>query len=49
MRVSILKETAPGETRVAATPESAKKLIGLGHTVTDESDAGHVAGFWNEA
>lgn len=49
MRVSILKETAPGETRVAATPESVKKLIGLGHDVTIETDAGLVAGFLDEA
>ncbi|MEL7231842.1 MAG: Re/Si-specific NAD(P)(+) transhydrogenase subunit alpha [Pseudomonadota bacterium] len=49
MRVSILKETAPGETRVAATPESVKKLIALGHAVTVETDAGRIAGFLNDA
>lgn len=48
MRVCILTETAPGETRVAATPESVKKLIGLGHSVIIESNAGRDAGFHNE-
>ncbi|MEQ9317143.1 MAG: NAD(P)(+) transhydrogenase (Re/Si-specific) subunit alpha, partial [Henriciella sp.] len=45
MKLSILKETSPGETRVAATPDSVKKLVGLGHTVTIETGAGLVAGF----
>jgi len=45
MKISVLKERRPGETRVAATPETVKKLIGLGHAVTIESGAGTVAGF----
>lgn len=45
MKISVLKEHRPGETRVAATPETVKKLVGLGHTVTIESGAGTVAGF----
>jgi H+-translocating NAD(P) transhydrogenase subunit alpha len=45
MKISVLKETKPGETRVAATPETVKKLVGLGHTVSIESSAGKVAGF----
>jgi H+-translocating NAD(P) transhydrogenase subunit alpha len=45
MKISVLKERQPGETRVAATPETVKKLVGLGHTVTVESGAGTVAGF----
>ncbi|MFN7179818.1 Re/Si-specific NAD(P)(+) transhydrogenase subunit alpha [Hyphomonas sp.] len=45
MKISVLKERRPGETRVAATPETVKKLVGLGHTVTVESGAGTVAGF----
>ncbi|MCT2558553.1 NAD(P) transhydrogenase subunit alpha [Tsuneonella sp. YG55] len=40
MRIAVLKETAPGETRVALTPETAKKFIGLGATVAVESGAG---------
>ena len=49
MKLTILKETSPGETRVAATPESVKKLIGLGHSVTIESGAGTAAGFPDKA
>jgi len=40
MRIAILTERAPGETRVAATPESVKKLLGLGHSVAIETGAG---------
>ncbi|MSO50284.1 MAG: Re/Si-specific NAD(P)(+) transhydrogenase subunit alpha [Acidobacteria bacterium] len=43
--VGIVKETAPGERRVAATPDSVTKLIQLGFTVTVESGAGVAAGF----
>ena len=45
MKITILKETRPGETRVAVTPDSVKKLIALGHSVVAEADAGRVAGF----
>jgi NAD(P) transhydrogenase subunit alpha len=45
MKISVLKERRPGETRVAATPETVKKLVSLGHVVTVESGAGTVAGF----
>lgn len=40
MQIAVLKETSPQETRVAATPETVKKLIGAGHTVTVERGAG---------
>ncbi len=40
MRIAVLKESAPGETRVAATPDTVKKIIGLGHTVTVAAGAG---------
>ncbi|MDE2563433.1 MAG: NAD(P) transhydrogenase subunit alpha [Sphingomonadales bacterium] len=40
MRIAVLKERAPGETRVAATPETAKKFIGLGASVAVEAGAG---------
>ncbi|MBD3728917.1 MAG: NAD(P) transhydrogenase subunit alpha [Sphingomonadales bacterium] len=40
MRIAILKERAPGETRVAASPETVKKFIALGATVAVESGAG---------
>jgi NAD(P) transhydrogenase subunit alpha len=49
MKISVLKERRPGETRVAATPETVKKLVGLGHSVTVEQDAGTVAGFLDAA
>ncbi len=44
MRLAVLKERRPAETRVAATPETVKKLIGLGLTVAVESGAGLTAG-----
>ena len=40
MRLAVLKETAAAETRVAATPETVKKLISLGMTVAVQSGAG---------
>ncbi len=40
LRIAVLKETASGETRVALTPETAKKFIALGATVAIESGAG---------
>ncbi|MFC0101483.1 NAD(P) transhydrogenase subunit alpha [Sphingopyxis terrae] len=43
MRIAVLKELAAGETRVAATPETVKKFIGLGAEVAVESGAGVTA------
>jgi NAD(P) transhydrogenase subunit alpha len=43
MKITILKETAPNERRVAATPETVKKFIGLGADVAVESGAGLAA------
>jgi NAD(P) transhydrogenase subunit alpha len=40
MRIAVLKETAPGETRVAASPETVKKFIALGASVAVEAGAG---------
>ena len=40
MRIGVPLETRPGETRVAATPETVKKFIGQGHTVIIQKDAG---------
>jgi NAD(P) transhydrogenase subunit alpha len=45
MRVPVLKERAEQETRVAATPDTVKKLIGLGLTVAVEAGAGERASF----
>jgi len=39
-KIAVLKEVAPGETRVAASPETVKKFIGLGANVSVESGAG---------
>ena len=43
MRIAVLKELAAGESRVAATPETVKKFIGLGAEVAVESGAGVTA------
>ena len=43
MKIAVLKERAAGETRVAATPETVKKFIGLGTEVAVESGAGETA------
>ncbi len=40
MRIGIPAETRAGETRVAATPETVKKMLATGHTVLVENGAG---------
>ncbi len=45
MQIGVPKEIGAGETRVAATPETVKKFIGLGHTVVVEKDAGKQASY----
>ena len=40
MLIGVPRETAAGETRVAATPETVKKLKAQGHTLKVESGAG---------
>jgi H+-translocating NAD(P) transhydrogenase subunit alpha len=40
MKIAVLRETADGERRVAATPETVKKLIGLGAELAVEAGAG---------
>ena len=40
MKIAVLKEAAEGERRVAATPETARKLIALGAAVAVEAGAG---------
>ncbi len=49
MLLGILKESAPGETRVALLPESLKSLLAQGITVIVESGAGVSAGASDEA
>jgi NAD(P) transhydrogenase subunit alpha len=43
MLIGVALETAPGETRVAATPETVKKLKAQGHTLRVQSGAGVAA------
>lgn len=43
IRIAVLRERATGESRVSATPETVKKFIGLGATVSVESSAGATA------
>jgi NAD(P) transhydrogenase subunit alpha len=49
MRLAVLKERRSGETRVAATPETAKKLAALGCKVAVEAGAGLASGFTDAA
>ena len=49
MKIAILKEKATGETRVAATPETVKKFIGLGNEVAIEKGAGLAASITDDA
>jgi NAD(P) transhydrogenase subunit alpha len=44
VKIAVLKETAPGETRCAAIPETVKKFIALGAEVAVEKGAGQGAG-----
>ena len=43
MKIAVPKETAEGERRVAATPETVKKFIALGAEVAFEAGAGATA------
>ena len=45
MRIGIPKESLTGETRVAASPETVKKLVGQGHTLVVAAGAGLAANF----
>ncbi len=49
MKIAVLKETRSGETRVAATPETVKKFVGLGASVSVQSGAGEGARFSDDA
>ena len=40
LRIAVLRERAPGESRVALTPETAKKFVALGAVVAVEEGAG---------
>jgi len=43
--IAVLKERRDGETRVAATPDSVKKLVGIGFKVSVEAGAGLAASY----
>lgn len=45
MHICVPREIYPGEQRVALTPETAKHIIKLGHTISIESGAGSPANF----
>lgn len=49
MKLTVLKERRPYETRVAATPETVKKLIALGFDVVVENGAGESSHFPDKA
>jgi NAD(P) transhydrogenase subunit alpha len=49
VKIAVLKETAPGETRCAAIPETVKKFAALGAEVAVENGAGELAGISDEA
>ena len=48
MLIGVPTETAPGETRVAATPETVRRLVALGHDVVVQAGAGERASFPDE-
>ena len=49
MKIAVLKETAPGERRVAATPETVKKFVSLGAEIAVEAGAGETASIADSA
>ena len=49
MKIAVLKEQVVGERRVAATPETVKKLAGLGATLAVEAGAGEGAAITDAA
>lgn len=49
MRLAVLKEAAPGETRVALLPDAVKALIAKGIEVSVESGAGLASGHTDDA
>ncbi|GAA1183187.1 Re/Si-specific NAD(P)(+) transhydrogenase subunit alpha [Ornithinimicrobium humiphilum] len=49
MLIGVPTETLPGETRVAATPETVGRLVALGHDVVVQAGAGESASFPDES
>lgn len=48
-RLGVVAESAPGETRVAATPATVRQLVSLGYEVIVESGAGRRSSFADDA
>ncbi|MCA0424243.1 MAG: Re/Si-specific NAD(P)(+) transhydrogenase subunit alpha [Proteobacteria bacterium] len=48
MRIVVLDESKAGEPRVAVTPDTIKKLVGLGASVTVQTGAGRLSSFPDE-
>ena len=48
MQIGVLKETHPGENRVALIPDTVKKMVKLGADITVESALGQGSGFADE-
>ena len=49
MQIGIAAEITAGETRVAATPETVKKFVGMGYQVLVQSGAGRAASYFDAA
>ncbi|QNJ94795.1 Re/Si-specific NAD(P)(+) transhydrogenase subunit alpha [Mycolicibacterium fluoranthenivorans] len=49
MQIGIPRESAPGETRVAGTPQTVGQIIKLGYSVVVESGAGVASSFTDDA
>jgi H+-translocating NAD(P) transhydrogenase subunit alpha len=49
MKISVPKERRPHERRVAASPDTVKRLVGQGHELVIESGAGTAATFLDDA
>src|SRR5512147_567571 len=49
MKIGIVSERRPHEARIPASPETVKKLVALGATVTVEAGAGASAAYGDEA
>jgi NAD(P) transhydrogenase subunit alpha len=49
MKISVAKERRPEERRVAASPDTVKRLVGAGHEVVIEAGAGAGAAFPDQA
>jgi len=49
MKIGAVRESAPGENRVAMTPESAVQIMKLGHECLIQKGAGERAGFADQA